>query len=81
MTIALVNSILAETSRIVGIPSYASYSGHSLRAAVPTAMGGQGALFSDNEMRAVGNWRSNAAFKYVRNTEARLKSVESRLNL
>ena len=81
LTIALVNSILAETSRKVGIPAYANYSGHSLRAAVPTAMGGQGALFSDNEMRAVGNWRSNAAFKYVRNTTARLQSVESRLCL
>ena len=66
ITITMVNTVLREVSKEIGIPEGAGFSAHSLRAAQPTMMARHSDMFSQAEIRASGRWRSDASDRYVR---------------
>ena len=66
ITQGLFNKIMHEVSSFVGLPTNIGFSGHSLRAGLPTYMAAHPHLFSHEEIKRHGKWRSNAVERYTR---------------
>ena len=61
-----ISDIMEKVNAQIGIPSDATLSKHSFRAAMPSAIALNPQEFLPQDTRAAGRWRSNAADRYVR---------------
>ena len=75
LTPAKLNIILQEMLQDIFVPGENSISCHSLRAGIPSALSKFPDLVSDEEIKGMGGWNSDAVDRYTRLPEARRRAT------